>query len=265
MKQFAAVVASVLIVLTVIFAVKDTLIKIAVEKTVQHVVGLRLKMSELKFGILNPIVDIKNLKLYNPAGYQDRVLLDMPEIYVNYDLLSFFKGRVHLPEMKINLKKLVVVKNREGKLNLDALKFTKSDEKKKTERKKSNGALGLKIDTLKLKIDKAYYKDYSGGGSAVVKEFNVNVDETYSDIEDLTALVSLIVVKTLSRTTITSMASFEIYKLKNNIKDVLAHPSKIIPVEKVSEIKGTLKEVTSVFSGSLMTSSGGNSTIRQTD
>ncbi len=254
MKQFAIAIVSILIVMTVIYAVKDTLIKIAVEEAVQHVAGLKLKMSRLTIKIIDSVVEIKNLKFYNPPGYKDKVFIDMPEIYVGYDLSSFFRGKVHLPKVSMNLRELVVVKNREGKLNLDALKFVKDNGEKKTPKEKKKNVSKLKIDTLKLKIGRAYYKDYSGGGTPVIKEFNVNLDETYSDIEDLTALISLIVVKTLSRTTITSMANFEINKLKNNIKNALTHPSKIIPMKKISEIKGTLEEVTSAFGGSLMTS-----------
>ncbi|MBL7072696.1 MAG: AsmA family protein [Candidatus Omnitrophica bacterium] len=255
MKQFAVVVVLVLVVMTVIFAFKDTLVKIAVEKAVQHVAGLKLEMSGLKIRIIDPAIEIKNLKLYNPAGYQDKVFIDMPEIYIDYDLSSFFRGEVHFFKMRINLKELVVVKNREGKLNLDVLKLVKNNGKKKAAKEKKKNTSGLKIDTLELKIGKAYYKDYSKGGAPIVKEFNVNVDETYSDIEDLTALISLIVVKTLTKTTIISMTNYEINKLKNNVKNVLTHPSKIIPVKKISEMKGTLEGVTNVFGEALTTSS----------
>lgn len=249
-KQFAVVVVSILIVMTAIFAFKDTLVKIAVEKAVQHVSGLKLEMSRLKIRIIDPAVEIKNLKMYNPAGYQDKIFINMPEIYIGYDLSSLFTGKVHFFKMRIDLKELVVVKNREGKLNLDVLKLVKNNGKKKAPKEKKKNVSGLKIDTLELKIGKAYYKDYSGGGAPIVKEFNVNIEETYSDIEDLTALISLIVVKTLTKTTIIGMANYEMNKLKNNIKNVLTHPSKIIPVKKISGIKGTFEGVTNAFSGS---------------
>jgi len=256
-RKIAGVLISIFIVAVVFFAVKDTLIKIAVEVSVQHVTGMKLRMSKLKVGILKPAVKIDGLKLFNPEGYHDRILIDMPEIFINYDPASFFKGEVHLTEMRINLKEFVVVKNREGKVNLDELKMIEDNGNKKVPKEKNKSVPRLKIDILKLKADKAYYKDYSGGGVPIVKEFDININETYRNIEDLSALVSLLMVQTLSKTTITGMANFEINKLKSNLKNVLTDPSKFFSGEKISGIKKILEGVTSSFDESLINSPEG--------
>jgi len=251
-KKIAGVLIGIFIVAAVFFAVKDTLIKIAVEVSVQHVTGMKLRMSKLRVGILKPAVKIDGLKLFNPEGYNDKILIDMPEIFINYDPASFFKGEVHLTEMRINLKEFVVVKNREGKVNLDALKMIEDNGNKKVPKEKNKSVPGLRIDILKLKADKAYYKDYSGGAAPVVKEFDININETYRNIEDLSALVSLLVVQTLAKTTITGMANLEINKLKSNLKNVIMDPSKIFSGEKISGMKEILKDVTSSFGESLI-------------
>jgi len=109
----------------------------------------------------------------------------MPEIYVDYDLPAIFKGKVHLEEMRLNMNEFVVVKNEKGELNLDALKVVQAQkEGKKPEAKAKEGGKipEIQIDTLKLKVGKVVYKDYSGGGNPTVREFKVNLDEELANL-----------------------------------------------------------------------------------
>ena len=91
----------------------------------------------MNVGIRNTLVSINNMKLYNPAGYTDKVMVDMPEIYIDYNLSSFLKRKAHLEEVRIDLKELTVIKDKKGKLNIDALKVVK-DEKEVKKKKQRN-------------------------------------------------------------------------------------------------------------------------------
>jgi uncharacterized protein involved in outer membrane biogenesis len=207
---------------------KNIIAKISIEKGVGMVTGLRLDMRSLNVGIIRTLIGIKDLKLFNPEEFEDRIMVDMPEIYVDYDLGAIFKGKVHLEEVRLNLKKFVVVKNEKGELNLDSLKVVQAEKEEKipSEEKKAK-APALRIDVLDLKIDKVIYKDYSKGTPPSVKEFNVNINERYENITNPYALASLIMVKALMNTTIASLADFDLGPLQ-------------------SEISGTLKEATQI-------------------
>jgi hypothetical protein len=78
---------------------------------------------------------------------------------------------------------------------------------------------------IELKIGKVVYKDYSRGTEPFVQEFNVNLNERYSNITDPYKLVSLIVVKALWNTTIASLANFNLDGLKGTISDTLSSHS----------------------------------------
>lgn len=228
MKKILTIVVGVIAILLILSFVKDMVIKTSVEKGVELVTGLPLKMRSLNVGIINTLVNIKNLRLFNPAGYKDKIMLDMPEIYVDYNLPSIIKGKIHMQEMRINLKEFTVVKNEKGELNLDSLKVVQAQkEGRQPQEKKSGKAPEIQIDSLELKIGKVVYKDYSRGGTPSVQEFNVNLDEKYENIQDLYSLVSLIVVKTLMNTTIARLTDFDLKGLKGSISDTLATAQKV--------------------------------------
>lgn len=225
MKKIIIIAVGILVVLAVLSAFKDLLIKSAVEKGVELVTGLRLEVGAFRVGVFKNIISIKNLILFNPPVFKDRTMLDMPEIYVDYDMASFLGGKVHLREIRVHLKELVVVKNETGELNLNSLNVVKAQKEKIPPAEKTQAAAGapqIQIDSLRLKIGKAVYKDYSGGGEPSVKEFAVNIDEIYTDIRDPYSLVSLIVVRSLSKTAISNLANFDINSLKGAIADTLS-------------------------------------------
>ncbi|MFH1996162.1 MAG: hypothetical protein ABIJ27_04080 [Candidatus Omnitrophota bacterium] len=234
MKRLAAVLIGIIVVFIVLLFFKDALIKTSIEKGTQVVTGLTLKIRSLRVGILNTVVGIKGLELFNPPGFQDRIMLDMPEIFVDYNLPSILKGTIHLNEMRIDIKKFVVVKNAQGALNLDSLKVVRAQKEGKAPEVKGKGSAGgaaipdVRIDLLRLKVSKVVYKDYSKGGQPQVREFDVNIDETFTNVTDPYKLVSLIVVRTLMSTTIGELANFDLGGLQNTVGDTLASAQKVM-------------------------------------
>ena len=112
------------------------------------------------------------------------------------------------------------MKNEKGALNLNSLKVVKAEKEGVKAEEKGGKAPNVQIDNLRLKIGKAVYKDYSHGNPSV-KEFNVNIDERYTNITNLYAVVSIIVVKTLSNTAIANLTSFDLNGLKGPVMDNL--------------------------------------------
>jgi hypothetical protein len=72
------------------------------------------------------------------------------------------------------------------------------------------------------------YKDYSMGGLPRVQEFNINLDERYLNVDDPDKLVSLIVVKAISNTSIARLTGFDLKGLENTIGDTLGTAQLIV-------------------------------------
>lgn len=234
MKKILKISLVVLVVLVALSAGKNLIAKAAVESGVGFMTGLNLNMRELNISFLNTAFRIRDMKLFNPNGYQDKIMLSMPEIYVDFELQPLFTGKVHLAEVRIHLKEFVVEKNKNGELNLDSLKPVKAQKKETAARKSKEAkpaekgkAPQMQVDSLKIRIEKVIYKDYSRGPKPFVQEFNMNLNESYSNITNPYSIVSLIVVKVLMNTSIARLTNFDVGSLQNSVSDTLASSQKI--------------------------------------
>ncbi|MFY9402766.1 MAG: AsmA family protein [Candidatus Omnitrophota bacterium] len=189
---------------------RNIIAKIAIENGVQFATGLKLRMDSFNIGIFRSKINIAGLRLYNPKGFEDKVMLDIPNIYIDYNLPAILKGKVYLQEVRFNLKEFTVVKNKEGRVNLNYLKPKKEQKEKKAKEdkpKKEKKPLDIKIDNLEVRVDKLVYKDYTKKAAPSIKEFNVNLYEKHTNITNINAVMGIILIKALTKTTISGIAS----------------------------------------------------------
>ena len=208
-------------ILIVLFIGKNMIIKTSVTTGVKAVTGLKLSIRSMNVGVFKSLLGINELQLYNPAGFEDKLMVDLPEIYVDYNLGAIMGGKVHLEEVRLNLKEFIVVKNEAGELNLDSLRVVKEAEgeeaTKEDEKQEKTEMPDIQIDLLKMKIDKVIYKDYSKGTPPKEKVFNVKIDEQYENITNPQSFIRLIIFKALKNTTIASLTNFDLGKLQSGI------------------------------------------------
>lgn len=228
MKKAAIIVGILLALVIALFLVRNVVARTALAKAVTKITGLDFTTESVNIGVFNTSITMKGLRLHNPSGFPDPVMVDIARIYVDYDLGDCIRKKVHLEELALALDELVVVKNKEGELNLNALKVVKEEKEKEEDKGKETPAEGeqgkapeIQIDVLELKIGKVVYKDYSRGESPKVQEFNVNIDERYENITDLQKLGRLVVVKALRETAIARLAGFDMRLLEGGLDDVL--------------------------------------------
>ena len=221
-KIMLGIVLFIVIAVAVLAVGKNIIVKHAVMAGVKAVTGLKLTIDDMNIGVKDPLVGITGLKLYNPEGFVDPVMVDIPEIYIAYDLGALFTKKVHIREMRLHLKEFTVVKNKDGVLNLDSLKVAQApaqpaEEKTPEEKKPAGEKPQIAIDLLKLKIENVYYKDYSASEEPEVRQFAVNIDATYENVTDLEALTKIIVVKAIANTAIASLANFDLGPLADGL------------------------------------------------
>ena len=237
-REVITIPAIVLVLLIALFFGKNVVIKTSVTAGVRTMTGLKLSIRGMDFGIFKTLIGINELQLYNPSGFVDKLMIDCPEIYVDYDLGAFMKGRTHLEEVRLNLKEFIVVKNEAGELNLDSLKVVKEEEVIDKDKKEKSKTRELQIDILELRIDKVVYKDYSKGTPPKVKEYNVNIDDRFENITDPKTFGRLIIVKALKNTTIASLTNFDLGKLQRGISGTVRKTA-----EKALETPGRAIEI----------------------
>ena len=227
MKKLGIVVGIIVVVFVLLLVFKNMLIKTAVEGGTKKATGLELAIGDMDVGLLASKVDITDMQLLNPAGFPDKVMIDITKLLVDVELASFFKQRAHVETLELDLKELVVVRNKDRKLNLSALKSVSEKQQKgkkpveQEEAKEEKKAPQVVIDTLILKIGKVTYKDYSWGTKPFTKTFTIGINEVYHDITDPKKLVNLIIVRALQKTNIAQLANFDLGTLKADVGDTL--------------------------------------------
>lgn len=200
---------------------KNGIAQMALAGGVRAITGLKLNIQGMDVGLLQTSIRIRGLEILNPHGFSDRVMADLPEVYVNYDLRSFLKGRVHLEEVRLHLKELTVVKNEKGELNLHSLKTVREKKEAEDVSAEKEKASQIQIDRLQLQVGKVIYKDYSGSGSPRINEFQVNIHEQYENISNPYVLATLIVHRALLKTTVARLANFDMELLEGELHEVV--------------------------------------------
>ena len=259
MKPFFKGVLLVLLVMAIaVWLLKNAVAKAAVTTGVQAMTGLHLGIHSMNVGIVNSAVGIRGLTLENPAGFSDRVMVDLPEIYVRYDLGAFLQQRVHLPEVRLDLKEFMVVRDPQRRLNLDALKVVQQSKRGPAPAKKAEPekAPEIQIDALRLKIGKVVFKDYTGGGAPHVQEFSINLDERYTQITNPQALAALIVSRALMNTSVAKLTGLDVSAIQSQMGAQLrqamagaAVAARAVQAEATKQLQTTTQGVTKAAEG----------------
>jgi hypothetical protein len=187
MKRILVIFLIAMVILFGVAIVKDAIIKGVVTLVASNVTGAPVHINGFSLGIFKHAIKIDGFKMYNPKGFPKGLLIDLPKIYVVYDLSDLFKGKIHLKDALIELKEMDLVKNKEGKLNTDSLTVAKKEPQGKPSKQ-----MPLEIDTITLKLGRLISKDYSAGVQPVVTVYDLNINKTYKNITSAQQLAVLV-------------------------------------------------------------------------
>ncbi len=172
-------------------------------------VPVRIGGTSVRF--LSSGITLKGIKVYNPRSFPERLMVDAPLVSIDFDPAALFKNQLHFKDVKLNVKEVIVIKNRDGSLNINAMKPTEEDKTKSKKGEAKGQVPALQIDRLSLTVGRVVYKDYSAGGEPAIQVFDVNIqDRVYTDIQNPTVLVSLIMSEVLTRTALSRLANLDI-------------------------------------------------------
>ena len=213
MNKIKKIIVIIIAVFIVLGFSKNYIIKTAIKLGIKGVVGVDAEIKKFSMSLISQKIEIKNFKLFNPEGYEDKVLMHFPAISVEYDLLSLIRGKLNCKSFILNLKEMVLIKNKNGVLNVDKLKISTTgkdtEKKKEKEVKKPAKEMPMQIDRVVLTIGKVVYKDYSKEGKPEIKIFDVGIKEKeYKNINSAQELAALVMATSMKATTIKSAAIY---------------------------------------------------------
>jgi hypothetical protein len=175
--------------LLILFLALNFIARKAVEVGVTKVTGFPLQIGSVNVGLWNGQLDVRDLRLMNPADFEDKMFVDMPQLYVDYQLGSMLKRAPHINDMLINIKQLVVVTNNKGESNAKKLKGIVSS---------GDSSTKYSIDKLRIHVGTVTVKDFSRAKPSE-RNHALNIDVTYNNITDATDITRLVLLTVMSR------------------------------------------------------------------
>ena len=192
--------------------VRDFCIKSLIGTVATSVTGAPTSVGGLSLSIIGQSIKISNFKMYNPEGFPRDILADIPKIGVVWDLGGLIKGKIHLKRLDLEIKELGMVKNKEGKLNVESLKISEQKTKGLKEQKSAK-QMAMKIDVANLAMGRVVSKDYSVTGPPAIKVFDVNLKKTYKNINSAQQLAVLIITEPLKAAGIQGLKVYSVSML----------------------------------------------------
>jgi hypothetical protein len=191
------------VVLVVVFLLSlDSIFRVVIQHNIRAQTGMDAEIGKFYFGLTRPVVEIKDLQLYNSAEFGGTPFLNIPEIHVEYDRAALAKNQIHITLLRFNLGELDIVKNEAGQTNIFALglavpgKTNLAKSKPLEEFKKQTGRDFTGIDVLNVSIGTAKYIDLAYQKNNREQKFGIenqvikNV-QTPADLAGLAVLVAL--------------------------------------------------------------------------
>jgi hypothetical protein len=181
-----------------LFLGRNIIAKKAISFGISSLTGLKAEIEDVDLDIFHAAISIKGLKVFNPAGFSDALMLDLPTAYASCDWQSFFKNRIHLKRLKLELKEFCVITPKSGKPNVTSLSVFRA--------KKTGKAPELQIDFFALKLGKIVYKDYNAGDPPPrTRELALNLDVQVSHITKPEQLLNFILTQSFRKRDISGL------------------------------------------------------------
>ena len=200
----------------------------ALEAAVTRSTGFPLEIADVSIGLTNGRVEVTDLRLGNPPGFEDPRCLHVSKLVADAEVGSFLREVYHAEEIELVVPEIVVVKNAAGETNLDRLSALagKDGEKKPDEPGKE---LRWRCDRLRLVLGKVVFLDYSRAkdGKPRRETWDLDIDEEFRDLTSPDQIVRLIVLKVVAGTPI-RLVNATVETLKEGLDGVVGVAGEIL-------------------------------------
>jgi hypothetical protein len=209
-KLLWGIIATLAVLVAILFLARNVIARKSVEYGAKKVTGFPLTIGSVDLELFSSKVDVHDLRLMNPPEFQEKMFVDMPELYVDYRLPSMFGGVPHVNDMLINIKQLVIVKNKTDS-NVQKLKGVVSPAGSRSSTKYA-------VDKLRIHVGTVTIKDYSRPKPSE-RDITLNLDRAYNNITDSTDISRLVLFTVLGQVHIPDIG-INANDLKKNLTNV---------------------------------------------
>ncbi len=189
---------------------RNVIARAVIVNGVKAATGVNVGVDRLHIGLMRSRVAAEGVTVLNPPGFPEPVMVSLPELVVEYDLLSFLRGAPHLKRVRVHLADVTVIRDEQGRVNVNSLRPVQQQQQKQQQ------PMQVRIDELDLKVGRVVYKDYSRSRAPIARSYDVNIDERFEHITNAQAVVSTILLRSLAKTTVGQLANIDMTALRGS-------------------------------------------------
>jgi hypothetical protein len=188
------------------YFLRNAIARSAAETAVTRATGFPLEIGSFDLGLFDSRVEIRDLRLRNPGGFEDPRFLHAPRIVADVEAASVLSDRFHAEEIVLRVKEVVVVRNAAGETNLDRLKALGGDGKGEAPPPEEEPAAGKekefrwKCDRLRLSLGKVIYLDYTKAKEGKPREevWDLGIDKEFRNLTSPDQIVRVLVLEVVT-------------------------------------------------------------------
>jgi methyl-accepting chemotaxis protein len=217
MRHFKVALIIFVILLVSLFVFEHAVLVAFAKNGLKYLVDLDTHMNRIIVDPLRTTVTIRGLKIYNPPGFKDKILANVPLIVIDFNPRTIFEEGVFFNKIDVDIKELNIIRNKDNVVNLSQVKALTPQEKPKK-------VLPFNLARYEIEIEKVRYINYMKEDPERVKEIDLNLKEEYKDVKVADNLANVIAFKIFFNGKIGNIG-VDIQKIQQNLA-VLAEKNK---------------------------------------
>jgi uncharacterized protein involved in outer membrane biogenesis len=109
-------------VLALLLLFRNPIAQTLLERKIRQQTGMEAFIGNVRAGLASPVIEIENLRLFNPPEFGRGTFADLPEVSLEYDREALLHGQLRLRAVRLNVFEIHFVRNREGTSNLQVMR-----------------------------------------------------------------------------------------------------------------------------------------------
>lgn len=216
---FALGILSLLIVIlisTTFIIAKHVRVKDLVEKEIEQCLGINVTISDIKFSPFFARISMKGIIIHNPQGFAEDELAYLEYLHFSFDPIEvFIKPNPYIYLTAVDLKRLNIIKNKNGKINLKELGAVMGEAGKNAPKPPFQFAVVV------LSVGEVKYIDESGPSRKETKYVIDMKEVTFVGLKDENAVVKMIIYKAIEHTDIGKLINLTIVPVFSSISNTM--------------------------------------------
>ncbi|MGD0336565.1 MAG: AsmA family protein [Candidatus Omnitrophota bacterium] len=199
---------------TLFIVVKHIKIKELVEHEIEQELGINITIQKLEFSPLMVLIRAEGVTIHNPPGFEEKELAYIPLIGIIWDPVKvLMRKNPDIYVVGLDLARLNVIKNREGKINIKELIPVKEEGVSRKDE------TPFSFDILVLSVGEVNYTEYSGTAKKTHK-YTIGIKRrAFLNLKSEDEVIKLIIYNAIQNTEIVKLINLTVKPIFSNVTD----------------------------------------------